>query len=120
MAAAVGKGITGASLPTEITGFGVVTKLDAEYFGAHAKAHNAAGEVSATDAAHESGVRITVALEVDNYTNLPKPNDTFAATVPPDASQTFLVESCKPTSDITGEEVDTAEIVAVAYYTTAP
>jgi len=117
MAVAIGKGISGATIPADITDFGVVTKMDVEYFGAHAKGHNAAGAVNATDAAGESGVRVTFGLEVDDYANLPKPNDTFLATIPPDGSQTFLVESTKPTSDITGEEVDTAEVVAVAYYT---
>ena len=35
-----------------------------------------------------------------------------------DGDQNFIVESCKPDSDITGEEVDSVEVTAVMYHVT--
>ena len=117
MAQAVGKLIAGATFPVGITNYGVVLQCKAEYFGSHAKTHNAAGAVDGTDAANESGVRITMTVAVDDYSNITKANDTHSINLNDgDGAQNFTVESNSAESDNLGEEVDTAEIVAVAYY----
>lgn len=117
MAQAIGKLITGATFPAAVTDYGVVLQCKAEYFGSHAKTHNATGFVDGTDAAHEYGVRVTITVAVDSYANIVKANDSLSINLGDgDLAQTFIVESNSAESDNLGEEVDTAEIVAVAYY----
>jgi hypothetical protein len=120
MAQAIGKLITGAAFPAGVTDYGVVLQCKAEYFGTHAKKHNATGFVNGTDAATEQGVRVTITVAVDNYANVVKANDSLSINLGDgDGGQTFIVESNSAESDNLGEEVDTAEIVAVAYYAAA-
>lgn len=119
MAASIGKLVNGATLPSAITGLMVVTKVTAEYFGSHAKTHNAAGEVNGTDAAGERGVRVTISGETASLSAMVRPNDTISINLADgDGAQNFIVESCKPDSDITGEEVDSVEVTAVKYHVT--
>lgn len=120
MAQEIGKLLNGASYNAAVTNFGIVLQCTAEYFGEYVKAHNASGGVDGAAVAGESGLKLTLTIAIEDMENEIKANDIIRVTLPDSDGQRrqYIVESCKITSDLTGEEVDTAEVVAVQYFGT--